>query len=205
MKKLELDRGLHALVDDEDYEELRKYKWHAAINKSGNAYAKTNVTVNGKYLCVSMQNMIMEEDWIDHIDNDGLNNQKYNLRKCTPKQNAANRPIRSKSGYKGIKKIGEQYQVKVNKIKIGMFNCLEDAIVAYNIAALKEWGIFAVLNTYKPSTYNPNGKYSEFKETKDDKGIRPYIPSNYRLFVETHLAGDCKSKNCSQLSCKMKL
>ena len=94
---------------------------------------------------------------IDHIDGNGLNNQRNNLRGCSHMENLRNRGATkaSKSGFKGVwkrltKDGSEHYvsQITVNYkcINVGYFHNLKDAVTAYNNAAIKYHGDFAKLN-----------------------------------------------------------
>jgi len=91
---------------------------------------------------------------IDHIDGDGLNNQRYNLRDATRSQNGANRgPTQvNTSGYKGVSwcSMTNQWEAKLRYKQEIVFRQRFDDIVeaakAYNEAALKHFGEFAVLN-----------------------------------------------------------
>jgi len=92
---------------------------------------------------------------IDHKDRNTLNNQKENLRFCTRTQNQANRVDKKNStGYKGVsimkdrhKKYKAEIQVNNRRITIGYFYSAKEAGKAYNKAALKYFGEFALLNT----------------------------------------------------------
>lgn len=91
---------------------------------------------------------------IDHIDHNGLNNQRHNLRICTYSQNACNRnPYRNTSSkYKGVtfyKKTGKWRSViRYNKktYSIGSFDTEIEAAIAYNKKAIVMFGNFAGLN-----------------------------------------------------------
>ena len=94
---------------------------------------------------------------VDHIDHNGLNNQKENLRNCTQSENARNRTSRkgSTSKYLGVSKchkimkygIYYYYRVKINQRQhVGNFKTEIEAALAYNEAALKYYGEFANLN-----------------------------------------------------------
>lgn len=94
---------------------------------------------------------------IDHIDGNGLNNQKSNLRLCNQSQNEANSCIsaRNSSGYKGVSFSGKEYthnpwrsRIRVHRIihELGFFPTPEIAAIAYNNAALKYFGEYAKLN-----------------------------------------------------------
>lgn len=94
MKEIELTQGRVALVDDEDFEELNRFKWFAHRWRHG-WYAKRNLQrVEGKRPFLSMHCQIMGKISgleMDHRDGNGLNNQKDNLRFATRSQNMANR------------------------------------------------------------------------------------------------------------------
>lgn len=91
--------GLHAKVDDEDYEWLSRQKWSVTGKKRGGArYAVRGVTSRGYRITISMHSLITGYAMTDHIDGDGLNNQRANLRETTPSRNLMNRP---RSAWKG--------------------------------------------------------------------------------------------------------
>jgi len=88
------------MVDDEDYDKLMQYNWSVLIDRD-RMYA--HCIINGKNM--QMHRMIMnapEDKEIDHIDMNGLNNQKYNLRIATKSQNCQNIKNRGRSKYYGV-------------------------------------------------------------------------------------------------------
>jgi len=90
-----LTRGKHAYVDAEDYDRLMKHKW-TAFYTCGKWYAGRND--HGK--CILMHREIMKAPKgkvVDHIDGNGLNNCKSNLRVCTYGQNNVHRRPRGES------------------------------------------------------------------------------------------------------------
>ena len=149
--KLSNNRGI-TLVDDEDYENLLKYKWR--INKG---YARTSIKIYGKWKSKTMHRIIMDVSnkfQVDHIDNNRLNNQKNNLRIVTQQQNNMNR-IKGKncsSKYKGVSKAKDRNTwraaIRFNKkyIHIGCFLNEKDAAGAYNDKARELFGKYANLN-----------------------------------------------------------
>jgi len=158
MKKIELTLGKFSLVDDEDYIHLSKHKWYA--QKRGRTYrAARNAKSNGIIKSINIHRLVLglkEGDGysVDHIDGDGLNNQKCNLRKCDTSENMRNRgrPVNNKSGYKGVswcrkgKKWRSQIQIHGISKSLGYYNCLIKAAKAYDQGAIEYHGEFACLN-----------------------------------------------------------
>lgn len=169
MKKIELTRGQFALVDDEDYAELSKHKWHSIKSGSvsrvkwyaGRQYRHAtllNSKGQAKQILESMHRTIMnaeEGKCIDHIDGNPLNNQKANLRQCTHQQNLWNqgwelspeKPFKGVHKYKG-KKRGWTLKITHSNVNmdLGWFKSAEPAARAYDKIAKALFGEFARLN-----------------------------------------------------------
>lgn len=156
-KEIQLTQGKVAIVDDDMYEYLNQWKWH--VNKQGNTYyvIRNKCTLLKKRVYESMHRLIMKPDKgfvIDHLDGNGLNNQRNNLRICTVSQNSMNRnkTVKNKSGFKGViwweRNSTWKAEIRHNKKKIylGYYKNIIDAARAYNEAALKYHGEFANLN-----------------------------------------------------------
>jgi hypothetical protein len=107
-----------------------------------------------KWVTVKMHRIILVPParfQIDHIDHNGLNNQKSNLRICTHGQNQMNKYYPSATGLKGVyKDRAGRFRVTIEsngrKFHIGMYNTSEEAALAYNEAARKYHKEFAWLN-----------------------------------------------------------
>lgn len=158
MKKIPLTQGKVALVDDKDYEALMKWKWFyltSPISKLG--YAARTVKVNGKRKHILMHRVILNTPFgyqTDHVNGDGLDNRKVNLRIATRSQNQCNTNKRqdNTSGFKGVSwhKQNKRWQayigLKAKQIYLGLFKDKDEAALAYNEAAIKLHGEFAHLN-----------------------------------------------------------
>ena len=158
MKEIKLNNGNVTVVDDEDYEWLNQWKWEYKYDKRcRTAYVERRAYINGKRTTVSMHRIIMGSPkgmQIDHIDHDGCNNQRTNLRICTTAQNQWNARIRqdNNSGYIGVwyddrrKKWVAEIKANHKHYRLGNFDKAIDAVRAYNEAALKYHGQFATIN-----------------------------------------------------------
>lgn len=156
MKEIPLSQGYVALVDDADYERVSQYKWTASPRKHGAVYANRRTSRATGEKCVYLHRFIMDapdSKWVDHIDGNGLNCQRSNLRLATPSENGCNRGLQpnNRSGYKGVSwytAYGKwQAMIKVHrKVKhLGYFATKEEAIAAYAAAAPMMHGEFARL------------------------------------------------------------
>jgi len=158
-REIPLTQGKVALVDAEDYEQLNKHKWHAQCNNNGNWYANRTVWTKDKsQITVRMHREILNVPkgmQVDHINHDGLDNCRQNLRLCTRSQNAANQRNyrkRKTSCFKGIywstkaKKWHVSICCQERRLYLGMYKNETNAALAYNKAATKLFGKFACLN-----------------------------------------------------------
>lgn len=102
MKEIKLTKGQVAIVDDEDFEELNKYKWHAT--KHRNAFYARRANYGKRPHQVYMHRQILEGvKIVDHINLNSLDNRRSNLRSVNPSQSCLNRNIKNKSGFRGVR------------------------------------------------------------------------------------------------------
>ncbi len=156
-KEIQLTQGQIAIVDDEDYEYLSQWKWCAHYDPKSKVYyaIRSSSRFLGKRNVIRMHRLVMgnpENLEIDHIDANGLNNQKNNLRACTHVQNIQNRKKYKNSAnkYKGVKSNYHKWMGRITsggeQIYLGNFNTPEEAARAYDKKAIELFGEFANLN-----------------------------------------------------------
>ncbi len=150
MREITLYRGQIALVDDEDFEAVSRYRWR--LHRDG--YAQTGNNPN-----IYMHRLILQppSGYVsDHINGDRLDNRRANLRSCTGTENTQNRfRAPHKQGYKGVflHQTGRyQAMIKANNTRVflGTFADPEIAARAYDASARELHGEFARLNFPRP-------------------------------------------------------
>lgn len=165
MRKILLTHGEYAIVDNEDYDRLMEsgFKWRLESRSEGQRYAArhrgTLHPLGDATIRTHREVMRAREgDHVDHLNGDGLDNRKKNLRVCTHSDNMRNRKVLGKnntSGFKGVswnrgmKKWSAQIQFERKNVRLGFFVDSKEAARAYNRAAKQYHGEFAKLNKIK--------------------------------------------------------
>jgi hypothetical protein len=152
-----LTRGAVAIVDREDYEELSRYKWFLRTIR-GHSYAARR----SKGKTILMHRVLMQPPAgmvVDHIDGNGLNNRRSNLRVCTQGQNGCNsRPRRNRTGFRGVQergpgKYGAGVKYKGKRYWAGVYDDPIEAAKARDNLARQLHGPYAWLNL--PEAHDP--------------------------------------------------
>jgi len=139
MKTILLQKNLITKVDDDDYIHLINYKWYAVKSRSikyKDAYYVYLCTSNKNIKKVAMHRAILKcEDGmvVDHIDGDGLNNQKSNLRIVTCRENLQSRHHPKTSAYPGVYLYRNKFwraQIRISG-KLKDLGCYKNEIDAY--------------------------------------------------------------------------
>jgi len=159
MKEIQLSQGQVALVDDEDFEWLSKWKW-CAQKDSNTYYACRSYYNKGKKCAIKMHRQLLgltnPKILCDHRNNNGLDNQRVNLRICTKTENNRNKSSNkiSSSKYVGVFFVTTTHKTfwraqitdNGNRKHLGCFKTEELAALARNEAAKIYHGEFAHLN-----------------------------------------------------------
>ncbi len=166
MKEIPLTLGYFAIVDDEDFDWLNQWGWYVNKHRNGVFYAHRqyrnpaikNKKGHAKQVYIAMHRIIMsvtKKVDIDHINHNGLDNRKANLRICTHSQNLQNqrrlKKNKSFSKYKGVRRTGQgKWKVEIcyenTHIYLGCFACEVAAAKTYDKVASIIFGEFAHLN-----------------------------------------------------------
>jgi hypothetical protein len=163
VKQIQLTKGYVALVDDDDYEWLPAYSWSFhSMGYAGHTATQSDWR-HGKTILMhreiaEVHFMVEPGQDVDHIDGNGLNNQKSNLRAATRAQNLANKrkSFTNTSGYKGVhlhKKVNTynaQIMIAGKLIGLGSYVSRHHAALIYNAAATFYNGEYARLNEVPP-------------------------------------------------------
>lgn len=146
--------GKVALVDDEDYERLGGHTWRLVGHGK---YAARHAVVDGRRTSIQMHREIVGAPpgiSVDHVNRDGLDNRRANLRLCTVSQNGHNRWIskNNSTGEKGVyfaandrrrKKWKAYIGIGGRWVHVGRFATREEAVAARNAAEIKHFGEFS--------------------------------------------------------------
>ena len=160
---ISLTKGYETIVDAIDAD-LSQSRWYAGV-KDGVPYAWTKYgerLPNGQKRTLQLHRVILSRmlgrdlltsELVDHANRDTLDNRRSNLRLASKMTNAQNSKVssRNKLGIKGVYQGNGNFyiaEIKVNKkrINLGCHRTAIEAGAAYNAAAVKYFGEFALLN-----------------------------------------------------------
>lgn len=168
-----LTRGQSALVDDSDFHIVANQKWYALWSEEAQTFyaARSGGRANGKRILILMHRLITGTTertiHVDHKNHIGTDNQRSNLRVCTPSLNGGNRRSRiGKSKFKGVswdskrKKWLAELKTKGKRLFLGRHDSEEAAALAYNRSASEVFGEFAFLNSIPCEVNDVSGSES---------------------------------------------
>lgn len=159
-KLIPLTRGFSAIVDNGDFDSLIQHKWYAARqvrrSREEQVYACRHIYCAGKQSIIYMHRAILGAPWraeVDHVNGNGLDNQRANLRCASHHQNCANYlNLPNSTGFRGVHfrhrrgTFAAQLRVRGRTVWIGSFPSAGAAALAYDDAAIIHHGEFATLN-----------------------------------------------------------
>lgn len=188
--KLEMNKGLVLIIDTEDYDRIKGYRWCASSNDNR---WEVRCTLNYGRTPISLHRFILNAPkgrLVDHINHNTLDNRKSNLRLCSNLENSRNKQNIKREGstsiYKGVSVCRSEtgkpkYRADINtgskQLQIGVFDLELDAALAYNEAAIRYHGEFACINDIKvepgyKGQYTIDGSYLKYLETYQGKNRR---------------------------------
>jgi hypothetical protein len=157
MSEIPLTQGKVAIVSDEDYERIASHKWCAEWSEDTRKYyAARKVRLGRKQYLIRMHREVLglakgDKASVDHINGDGLDNRKLNLRLATCSENMRNRgkQANNKSGYKGVcwNAWRGKWMASIRHLRrsyyLGLFDDPSDAHAAYCRKSIELHGEFA--------------------------------------------------------------
>ena len=176
MRRIPLSQGKFAIVDDQDYRYLMQWKWsYSECARSGPdiGCAQRTVHLTGKSTTILMHRLILNRKLgrrsarqVNHRNGNKLDNRRRNLREATASQNCHNRKKRPNctSRYIGVSfwssngKWAAEIFAFSRRVFIGFFPNEERAARAYNDAAVKYYGEYANLNSFRKGVKNANAE-----------------------------------------------
>lgn len=190
-----MNLGKVALVDPIDAD-LASVKWFLDRGR----YAGRRTENHGKGKHHSMHRIILERKLgrpikeglrVDHINGDGLDNRRANLREVTQAQNMQNTRLRQNNThrYKGVGRVGlYTWEAEINGQVVGYFDTVLDASFAYDKAALEQYGEFAHLNHSLEEVHAWKPPMRQFGR-KSASGYRGVQPCGDRWIASIHNQG----------------
>lgn len=157
MVEIKLPCGNVAVVDDDDYSLVAPHSWRAAVCSRRKRISGVLAKGNGKPILIHRLILgVADGEIVDHKDRNPLNNTRGNLRICSQMQNMRNRGIarHNKCGLKGVyaderrRRWRAEIRVDRRRICLGSYATKELAAEAYDRAAIRYHGEFAVTNAH---------------------------------------------------------
>ena len=147
--------GLIAIVDESDFEWISQWRWYPVQPPTCRTpYAMRTEGPKSNRYTIRMHRLLLglgkgDASMVDHVNGNGLDNRRSNLRICTRAENAAHSIREGREGLKGVyldKRRGKwRAQITVGRkyIHLGMADSPEEAFEFYKEAARKYFGEFA--------------------------------------------------------------
>ena len=154
MKRIPLTQGFYSLINDCDYELVSRYKWQMHFD-GYNRYAIHSYQTDNGIRKLRMHRLILGVTGttvVDHINGNGLDNRRENIRECEQRENIRNRikTSNTRSRYKGVTWHSNKWRARISvggkKFYLGCYTEENSACSAYDNAAKFYHGEFALTN-----------------------------------------------------------
>lgn len=146
----------YATVDEADFGLVSSHRWFLVVQKKFLVrYARAHLGYrNGRCVQCRMHQLLVKAAQVDHVNRDGLDNRRSNIRPASGQQNIANQGLRrtSKTGYRGVRYVSrdELFQARLvtgkKEVSLGYFANKHEAAFAYNCASRIVFHEFAFMN-----------------------------------------------------------
>lgn len=191
----------YSIVDEDDYKNVMKYKWHLS-----NGYANAKIDRKNVKLHHFINGKPTENNITDHINQDKLDNRKCNLREVNRAFNSQNVSKTSRnhtSIFKGVSwdKTKQKFRVMINQQHLGYFENEKEAALMYDIVSFHYYGEYANNNNLIQYSEAINQKLDNIIKKKQ---VRKHydLPQNIRIFNNKYRAD--KSYNGIQFNIKLR-
>lgn len=158
--EIKLTRGFVAIIDKEDYESVRQFKWRVTEAYNDTFYATTWMRIKGKGRHVYLHRFLMQSPKnkkVSFNNGNSLDCRRENLSILTNSERQLKSRLgkNNSTGYRGVSfnKAAGKYKAYIKKDKkllyLGLFETAEEAAQTYNEKAKRLFGKFARLNEIK--------------------------------------------------------
>ena len=137
IRRIPVSKGKYeALVDEQDYERLTAHTWFLYRHHGTNYAAREDRKPDGRRTLIKMHREVLQvtdpTKQVDHLNGDGFDNRRQNLRLATPVEQRFNSKVRkdNKTGVTGVffRCDGGVFLAYAGRVLLGRFKTKEEAI-----------------------------------------------------------------------------
>lgn len=135
-----LTKGKFALIDKQDYPLVSRFSWQAQLRSNGKGWYAVSRAGRMHRIILGVKSDVI----VDHINSNGLDNRRKNLRIGNQSLNSVNRITTPGRFLRGVRKKGNKWQayikIKGKQQSLGYYGTQEEAHTVYLNAAAKQYG-----------------------------------------------------------------